>query len=185
MIMPEKLRGETLLKVVTIIVIVIGAITIAGGAISYLSSSLTTSMLGLGQNAGEIYRLIGAVTTISGIVIIVVGIFGLKLRKEIENSVAIIILAIVNVISNLVCGNISATLNAAIEQQVMDAIVTTMPEMQGLMESDLVTQSFSFPLPIDPMSLVCIILSVLMIIGAILNKNTKPIAVEPIPYQNQ
>ena len=185
MVMPEKLKGETLLKVVTIIVIVLGAITIALGAISYLSSSFTMSMFGLGENIGRIYSLIGGVTAISGIVIIVVGILGLKWRKDIEYSAAIIVIAIVQAISSFVCGSITANLNAAIQQPLTDAIVASMPEMQGIMESELVTSSTAISLPVDPTTLVCIVLSVLMIIGAILNKNTKPVAVEPVLYQNQ
>ena len=176
--MPERLKGETLLKVVTIIVIVIGALTIAGGAISYLSSSLTVSMLGLSASAGGVYKLIGAISTVSGIVVIIVGILGYKWRKDIENAVMIIILAIVYIVSHVIFGNISGNLNASIEKQVNDAIIATMPEMQGIMESDLVTSATV--MPVDPMTIVCLVLSILMIVGALLNKSTKPIASDPI-----
>ena len=180
--MPQmtKLRGAKMLKVVSIIMIVFGAISAVGGVITFASASLTSMTLGLDENAGQYFHMIGVISLISGLVMLVVGVVGVKNCNKAEQTVLLlvcgIILVVVTVFTNLY-EQVIAPMGQQINEQVMNAL-------QGYMQGDTVVDYSGLSNNVTSIA-IGYILPILFIVGAMLNRLPPKVINRPYLYEQQ
>jgi cytochrome bd-type quinol oxidase subunit 2 len=161
-----KLRGEGLLLVVGILMIIVGAFTTGSGLISRLSSGMTVSMLGLGESAVEYFNLVSVVALVAGLILLAFGIFGIRLRKRAEKANLLILLGIIHIIVRvfiLMYNNVIAKMGESINAQIYEAT----EQMTGM---SIDTASLESPVVTIIGIVFAFILPALFLVGAFLNK---------------
>jgi len=169
------LRGSGLLKVVSIIMIIYGAITVASGASSMSSGRTLVSMLGVDPSAIPYFQMIGAISLLSGAVMLVFGILGLRFSNRAERINLLLILGIVQIVVT-VFTTIYHYMMAPALATIMEQVVEAAKAMGSAMASNI---NIGGAMQNVPMMAVGFILPVLYIIGAVLNKRPPKEVYEP------
>ena len=163
--MPQqaKLRGAAMIKVVSIIMIVLGAICAAAGPITIGSGSFTVSMFGLDESAMRFFQLSGLLTLIQGVVFLVVGIIGVRLCNQPYKTMILMMAGIVGIVATAFV-TLYYTVIAQMALDVTEQIIQKSLQSYGLAADDSVSTAgiaggvWDFFLP------------ALIIVGALLNK---------------
>ena len=155
-----------MLKVISIIFIIFGAITVASGLLTPNSGQTLVNTLGVDEIAIQYFRIIGMTSLISGAVMLVCGIIGLRLRNKPERINLLIILGIINIVVTAfttLYNYIMAPIGERVMEEVQQAIAGMGSAMAGSINAGGMMQSV-------PLMAAGFILPVLFIIGALLNK---------------
>ena len=166
--MPQviKLRGAGLLKVVSIIMIVLGALALGSGFITPNSGSTMVNVLGVDPVAIQYFRVQGMISIINGAVMLVCGIFGLKMCNRAERISFLIVLGIVLIVAEAfttLYSYVMMPVGILIMEQVQQAVSEMGSAMAGNMNITGMMQNV-------PLMMTGFILPVLFIVGALLNK---------------
>ncbi|MCL2111875.1 MAG: hypothetical protein FWH32_06470 [Clostridiales bacterium] len=160
---PEiRYKGAGLLKVISIVIMIFGAITIAIGAISMASGSAMASLLGLDELAVQFFVVIGTISMVSGIVMLVCGFFGYRLRNKGEKAGFLILLGIVQIIVaafSVIYSNIISSAGEIMAEQILDNV--------GVVGGVGTTDNIVF-------TVIGFVLPALYIVGALMNKVFQP-----------
>ena len=130
--MPQmsQLRGAKMLKVVGVLMIVLGAITSGGGIITYASTSVMSGTLGLGEFGEQYFRMIGVIALVSGLVMLVVGVIGIKNRNKAEQAGLLLICGIILIVVT-VFTNLYQKVIAPMGQQINEQIINSLQDYGG------------------------------------------------------
>ena len=165
--MPQvKLRGSVLLKVVSIIMIIFGAINVASGALSAGSGRTLVNMFGIDESAIQYFRMLGAITLVTGAVMLVFGILGVRLCNRADKVGFLLVLGIIQVVItafSTLYNYVMAPMGVRIIEQVAEAT----REMYGTSMYNVDVGGMAQNVP---MMAVGFVLPVLFIVGALLNK---------------
>ena len=175
--MPQviQLRGAKLLKVVSIIMIIFGALSTAGGFISIGSGSLMSSVLGLDEYGLKIISMLGIVSVISGIVMLVFGILGVKNCNRPDRIGFMLLIGIILIMEAIFSSIYSYALAPAQEyvaRQVLDATLQSYGVEQANSSLGVVATN-----PV--MMWIGVALPALFFIGALLNKLPPKVVASP------
>ena len=170
--MPQaiKLRGAGLLYVVSIILIIFGAIMAASGAITMGSIQMLASLIGLDELGMQYFQVVGALALVTGVPNIVFGFFGVRFRNRADKVgfllMSGIILVVIAVFATLYNQAI-APMGVKITEQSMEALTqmygaaATSPSINiGVLSNNIVLIAIRFVLP------------ALFVIGALLNRQS-------------
>ena len=168
--MPQttKLRGAALLKVVGVIMIIFGAISIGSGFISMASGSAMSSMFGLDEYARQYFWMLGIIAVITGAVELVIGIFGVRFGNRAEKTNFLLIAGIVQIVVAVFTTLYNSTI-APMGLRVYDQIMEATVQMYGAMPATANLNATSLS-GSPTLNLIGFILPVLFIIGALLNR---------------
>ena len=166
--MPQviKLRGSGLLKVVSIILIILGVITTASGFITPNSGQTLVNVLGVDAIAIQYFQIQGAISLITGVVMLVCGIFGLKLCNRADKTHLLLLLGIIHIVASAfttLYSYVMMPVGVRIMEEVQQAVQEMGSAMAGNMNVAGVMQNV-------PLMMTGFILPVLYIVGALLNK---------------
>jgi len=166
--MPQviKLRGAGLLKVVSVIMIVLGAITTASGFITPFSGNTLVNVLGVDAIAIQYFQIQGAISIITGVVMLVCGIFGVRFCNRAERIHFLMVLGIVHIIASAfttLYSYIMMPVGVRIMEEVQQAVEGMGSAMAGNMNVAGMMQNV-------PLMMTGFILPALYIVGALLNK---------------
>jgi len=166
--MPQviKLRGAGLLKVVSIIMIILGVITTASGFMQPNSGQTLVNVLGVDASAIQYFQIMGIISIISGVVMLVCGIFGVKLCNRADKTQFLLILGIIHIVVSAfttLYGYVMNPVGVRIMEEVQQAVAEMGSAMAGNMNVSGMMQNV-------PLMMTSFILPVLFIVGALLNK---------------
>jgi len=166
--MPQiiKLRGAGMLKVVSIIMIILGAISLASGVFTPNSGNTLVNVLGVDPIAIQYFQILGAIAIISGAVTLVCGIFGVKLCNNAEKIHTLLIVGIVNAIVT-VFTSVYNFITLPMGVLVMDQVAEAMREMGSPIAGNM---NMSGVMQNGPMMIIGYVLPALFIVGVLLNK---------------
>lgn len=166
--MPQviKLRGASLLKVVSIIMIILGAITTASGFITPQSGYTLVNVLGVDPIAIHYFQIQGVISVISGIVMLVCGIFGVKLCNRSDRVMLLLILGIVHIVV-AVFTTIYSYIMAPMGERVIEQVQIAVSEMGSAFAGNM---NITGMMQNVPLMLIGFILPVLYIVGVLLNR---------------
>ena len=168
-----KQRGATLVKVVSIIMIVFGALSLIGGLTQAGMGSLTGSMLGVDEFAMQYYRITGVLALISGVAYLCIGIFGVRFCNRAGKEGMLLLLGIIIVLVDVFITLYNLTL-LDLEAYVLQQLFDSQLEAYGFAATDINVSSFSSANPV--MIALSFVLPALFVIGALLNrKPPKPL----------
>ena len=162
----NKLRGSNILKVVSIIMIIWGAISVASGIITPNSGSMLVSFYGVDEVAIKYFQVTGAITIMTGAVLLVCGIFGVRLNNKAERINLLILLGIINIIVtafSTIYSVIMAPVGMRIVEQVMDVV-------RGMGSAFVDNINVGGMMQNIPLTAAGFVLPVLFIVGAFMNK---------------
>ena len=162
-----KQRGSTLLRVVSIILIILGAGSLISGLASTGMETLSASMLGLDEFGMQFFRIKGIISLITGVSFLCVGIFGVKLCNREGKAGLLLLLGIILVLVVVFTTLYNFTL-ADMEAYVMQQLIDVQLAQYGFAATDVNTGSFSSSNP--AMIAFNFILPVLFVVGALLNR---------------
>ena len=162
-----KQRGSTLLKVVSIILIILGAGSLIGGLASAGMGAMSASMLGLDEFGMQYFRVSGIISLITGVSFLCIGIFGVRLCNREGKEGLLLLLGIVLILVVVFTTLYNATM-ADIEAYVMQQLIDVQLAQYGFAATDTNIGSFSSSSPI--MIIFNFILPVLFVVGALLNR---------------
>jgi hypothetical protein len=167
---PEiKLRGAALLKVISILMIIFGAISIVSGLSSVGSgSSIMASMFGLDELGIQYFKIIGTISIVTGIAELVFGILGIRFRNRSDKVMFLLIIGIVQMVIaafSTLYNNILAPIGDRVTEQIIQATVETYGVTSAgaipnatVLQDNIVLNSIGFVIP------------ALFIAGALLNR---------------
>jgi len=166
--MPQviKLRGAGLLKVVSIIMIILGAITTASGFITPLSGQTLVNVLGVDAFAIQYFQIQGIISVITGVVMLVCGIFGVKLNNSADRAHLLLIMGIVHIVASAfttLYSYVMMPVGVRLMEEVQQAVQEMGSAMAGNMNVAGMMQNV-------PLMMTGFILPALYIIGALLNR---------------
>ena len=166
--MPQiiKLRGSGLLKIVSLIMIILGAISVASGFFTPNSGQTLVNVLGVDPIAIQYFQVQGMISIITGAVMLVCGIFGFRLHNRADKVQLLIILGVVNIIAaafTTLYSYVMMPIGIRIMEEVQQAIQEMGSALAGNMNVTGLMQNV-------PLMLTGFILPVLFIVGALLNK---------------
>ena len=166
--MPQviKLRGSGLLKIVSLIMIIFGAITLVSGFITPNSGHTLVNVLGVDPVAIQYFQVLGMISIITGAVMLVCGVFGFKLCNRADKIHLLLILGIVNIIAaafTTLYNYVMLPVGIRIMEEVQQAISEMGTAFAGNMNITGMMQNV-------PLMLTGFILPALFILGAFLNK---------------
>jgi len=166
--MPQviKLRGAGLLKVVSIIMIILGAITTASGFITPQSGYTLVNVLGVDAAAIQYFRIQGLISIITGVVMLVCGIFGVKLCNRSDKINFLLVLGIIHIIVSAFTTLYSYVM-MPVGIRIMEDVQRAVEEMGSAMAGDM---NVAGMMQNVPLMMTGFILPVLYIVGALLNK---------------
>jgi hypothetical protein len=176
--MPEaaKLRGSGFLKVVSIILIIFGAMSIVSGFSSIISRSMMSSMFGLDQAGIQYFTILGTISIVAGAIRLVFGVVGIKLRFDASKAGVLLVMGIIMA----VIAAFSALYNYAlapmaekVNQQIIDATM----QMYGVSADNMIPNAALLGGDIA-WTVAEFTLAALFIIGALLNR--KPPEATPV-----
>ena len=170
-----KQRGSTLLKVVGIILIIFGAISLLGGLATAAMGSMTASLLGIDEYGMQFFRINGILSLISGVVYLCVGILGVRLCNRAGKEGLLLLLGIIMILVTLFTTLYSLTM-VDMETYVLQQILDSQMLSYGFAATDTNISSFAN----NPVSIgIGFILPVLFVIGALRNRmRPKPVYTE-------
>jgi len=161
-----KLKGAGLLKVVSIIMIILGAISVASGAMSMSSGRTLVNVFAIDEFAIQYFIMLGTLSLVTGAVMAVFGIFGVRLCNRADKAGLLLVLGIINIVItafSTLYNYVIAPMGISIMEQVMqsarDMYGTSMysPSVSGMAQS-------------GPLMALGFILPALFILGAFLNR---------------
>ena len=161
-----KLKGAGLLKVVSIIMIIFGAISVGSGAISIGSGGMLVSVFGMDEFAAQYFRVLGVLSLVTGAVTLVFGGFGVKLCNRADKAGFLLVLGIINIVIAAF-----STLYNSVMAPMWESIVEQITQSAGAMYG-----ASAYPTNISgmaqsvPLMLLGFILPALFILGAFLNR---------------
>ena len=165
--MPQvKLRGAVLLKVVSIIFIILGALSVASGFLSPLSGRTLVNTLGIDEIAIQYFQILGVTSIVTGAVMLICGLCGLRLCNNPGKINFLIILGIINIVVtafSTLYNYIMAPVGERVLEEMQKAVMEMGSGVAGNMNIGGMMQS-------APLMAVGFILPVLFIVGALLNK---------------
>lgn len=176
-----QLRGAALLKVVGIIMIIIGAIGIGSGVVSFFSGRMMASVFELDAFGIRYFQIVGAISMASGAVELVFGILGLRFRGRADKAGFLLVIGIIQILITVfstLYSKMMASAGARVMEQMMDSIArdygtsaAISPNMYESLSGNIGLMVINFILP------------VLFVIGALLNR--LPPKMPYMPPQNQ
>jgi len=157
-----KLRGAGLLKVVSIIMIIMGVISAVSGVITMGSGGMLVSVFGMDEFAAQYFRVLGVLSLVTGIVMLVFGVFGVKLHNRAEKAGFLLVLGIINIVImafSVLYNSVMAPMWASIVDQITQSAGVSMypTNISGMAQS-------------VPLMVPGFILPALFILGAMLNR---------------
>ena len=163
-----KLRGAGLLKVVSILLIIFGAISIVSGFSSIGSGSMMANMFGLDETGIKYFSAVGMISIIAGIAELIFGVLGVKFCNRADKAGFLLIVGIIQIVITVfttLYNKALAPMADRVNQQILDAtaamygvnVESAMPNA-SLLTNDFVLTAIGFILP------------VLFVIGALLNR---------------
>ena len=163
-----KLRGAGLLKVVSIILIIFGAISIVSGFTSIGSGSMMANMFGLDETGVKYFSAVGMISIIAGAAELVFGVLGVKFCNRADKAGFLLIVGIIQIVITVfttLYNKALAPMADRVNQQILDATAamygvnaeSALPNA-SLLTNDFVITAIGFILP------------VLFVIGALLNR---------------
>jgi hypothetical protein len=163
-----KLRGAALLKVISIIMIIFGAISLVSGLSSIGSGPMMVRMFGLDELGIQYFKIIGTISIVTGIAEIVFGILGIRFRNRPDKVMLLLIVGIVQMVIAAFSALYHFTL-APIGDRVTEQIMQATMEMYGvtannaipnatMLQNNIILNSIGFVIP------------ALFIIGVLLNR---------------
>ena len=166
--MPQviKLRGAGLLKVVSIIMIILGVITTASGFITPQSGHTLVNVLGVDSSAIQYFQILGIISIISGVVMLVCGLFGWKLCNRADKTHFLLILGIIHIVVSAFT-TLYSYIMSAVGIRIMEEVQQAVAEMGSAMAGNI---NVTGMMQNVPLMMTGFILPVLYIIGALLNK---------------
>ena len=178
--MPKiKQRGSGLLKVVSIILIILGAITVVGGLVSMGSAAMMVSRLGLDAFGQQYFHMVGAIAIVSGVVELVIGILGLRFCNREGKANLLLTLGIIQLVVAVFTTLYNHTI-APMGEQVLSQLMNSVQQMYGTTPAAAANINTSNLSGSPFMMAVGFVLPVLFIIGALMNR--KPPKVVPSYY---
>jgi len=159
-------RGATLLKVVSIILIILGAISLVSGVGSVGSGSLMATLYGLDGFGVQYFRIMGILSLITGGAYLVFGIVGVRFCNRAGKEGLLLLLGIILIVICIFTTLYNLTM-AETEAYVIRQIMDAQMQSYGMAATDTNIGSLSSnPL----MVAIGFILPVLFVIGALLNR---------------
>ena len=161
-----KYRGATLLLVVSIIMIIFGVMGVFGGLSSMATGMMSSFSFNLDENGIQYFRMIGALSILTGAVELVFGIFGIRFRNRGDKAGFVLVLGIIQIIVT-VFATIYEMMLLPMGARVMEQINRMMEQEYGFTATDMNIEGLaSNPVLIA----VGFILPALFIVGALLNR---------------
>jgi hypothetical protein len=177
--MPEaiKLRGTDLLKVISIIMVILGAIAIVSGLSALLSGSTMASMFGINEQGIQYFRVTGMISIVTGAVELAFGILGIKFCKLAERAGLLLMIGIIQLVITV----FSTLYNYALAPMatiVSEQIFKATEEMYGVAVESVVPDAAILSGNLV-FSIVRYVIPALFIVGALLNR-LPPKAIMPV-----
>jgi len=166
--MPQviKLRGSGLLKVVSIIMIILGAITLASGFLTPNSGQTLVNVLGVDAVAIQYFQVQGLISIITGAVMVFCGICGVKLCNRADKAHFLLVLGIVHIVVSAFT-TLYSYLMMPVALRVMEEVQQAVQEMGSAMAGNV---NVTGMMQNVPLMMTGFILPVLYIVGALLNR---------------
>ena len=161
-----KLRGAGLLKVVSIILIILGAITAASGFLSPNSGATLVNVLGVDPIAIQYFRIQGVISLATGVVMLVCGIAGVRLNNRADKAGLLLVLGIIHVVVSAFTTLYSYVM-MPVGIRIMEEVQQAVQEMGSAMAGNM---NVSGMMQNVPLMMTGFILPALYIVGALLNK---------------
>ena len=159
-----RYKGATLIMVVSVILIILGALNLLGGVSAAFLGRITASTLGLDEFGQSYYQVMGFVSLISGVVGLAGGIFGVRFNNHGDKAGLLLVVGIIQLIVVFfvtLYGTLTAAAGERVTQQIMDNVGVSL-------ESDGINTLMS--MGGNVMTVVTFLLPALFIVGALLNK---------------
>jgi|GEM_PF-5307010 len=170
-----KQRGSGLLKVVTIIMIILGAITIGGGFISMGSGSMMASRLGLDAFGQQYFHMIGTIAIVTGAVELIIGVLGLINCNRPGKANFLLTLGVIQLVA-AVFSTLYNHAMAPMGEQVLTQLMNSVQQLYGTTPAAAANINTSNLSGSPFMIGIGFVLPILFIIGALLNKRPSKMA---------
>ncbi|MCL1897125.1 MAG: hypothetical protein FWG03_11370 [Clostridiales bacterium] len=175
-----KPRGSGLLRVVSIIMIILGVVSVASGALTAFLGRLMVSAVGLDEFGVRYFQIIGFMALATGAAELIFGILGVRFGGRFDKAGFLVVIGIIQVLVmafSVLYNNIMASAGIRVVEQIMSNVE------QGYGASAAMGPDAYAGLMGNPwLTVINFILPALFIIGALLNRLPPKVLYAPGQY---